>query len=62
MLKQKATLMNIKDLTESKAKKDTDSNDSGTGSSTGNGGNSNTGGSTNTGGNGGNGDYISDKD
>ena len=62
MLKQKATLMNIKDLTESKAKKDTDSNDSGTGSSTGNGGNSNTGGSTNTGGNGGNGDYISDED
>ena len=54
--------MNIKDLTESKAKKDTDSNDSGTGSSTGNGGNSNTGGSTNTGGNGGNGDYISDED
>ena len=68
MLKQKATLMNIKDLTESKAKKDTDSNDSGTVSSTGNGGSSNTGGGTNTGGNsntggnGGNGDYISDED
>ena len=62
MLKQKATLMNIKDLTESKAKKDTDSDDSGNGSSTGNGGNSNTGGSTNTGGNGGNGDYISYED
>ena len=62
MLKQKATLMNIKDLTESKAKKDTDSDDSGTGSSTGNGGSSNAGGSTNTGGNGGNGDYISDED
>ena len=62
MLKQKATLMNIKDLTESKAKKDTDSDDSGTGSSTGNGGSSNTGGSTNTRGNGGNGDYISYED